>query len=447
MFDASWHEGEEEKVEAFVVRKDPPASLLETDREAEYGFYATFWGSTVPVPRMRWLESDASILGGPFFIMDRILECESATRVIIAPPFTGVQPEIARNMYEILAAISTFDWHGSPAERVAEVPTPESAWQKELYHWERIINEQELSPQPVMRGAIRWLRANPPPPAQRVSVVHGDYRVGNFLYRADGSIHGIVDWEMAHFGDPIEDLAWSFNESWQWAKDGRPGGIVDLDTAIRIWERASGLTADPAALQWWEVFGHVKCQGIWLTGAAPSRRAAPTSSSCLSSPTRSSMQDQYLLRTMGGFMRPDRDVSSRACGEPSDERHAGGTHPFGQQTVGIAGSLAMMVAEEFDRAADRLVAENRILRSILADGLRSSMAKPPLLCRPPSIRAGAGLPRVLAPGRERALRAGLVVLHAGVEAAKTPEAHAMDERVWDELIESTRRREFQSRLI
>ena len=73
------------------------------------------------------------------------------------------------------------------------------------------VDRNELEPQPIIRAAIRWLRANPPPPPERVSVVHGDYRVGNFLYTKEG-IHGIVDWEMAHLGDPLEDLAWSFME-------------------------------------------------------------------------------------------------------------------------------------------------------------------------------------------------------------------------------------------
>ncbi len=300
MFDAAWQDEGGEKSHAFVVRKDPPASLLETDREAEYGFYSTFWGTTVPVPRMRWLENDASILGGPFFIMDRILGCEANTRVILAPPYLQVQAEIARNMYEILGTISSFEWRGTPAEKVAEAPTVETAWQKELAHWEGIIDAQELSPQPVMRAGIRWLRANPPPPAQRISVVHGDYRVGNFLYRDDGSIRGIVDWEMAHLGDPIEDLAWSFNQSWQWAKDGRPGGIVERETAIATWERASGLKADRDALYWWEVFTNVKCQGIWVTGAR-SFQEGRTNELILPVVAYSliNTQDRYLLETMG----------------------------------------------------------------------------------------------------------------------------------------------------
>lgn len=300
MFDAAWDSESGPGSQAFVLRKDPPASLLETDRETEYAFYSSFWGTAVPVPRMRWLEPDASILGGPFFIMDRILNVEGNTRAPQAPPFLAVQAEIARNMYEILAAIATFEWQGSPLSKVAEAPTAETAWKKELDHWEGIITKQELSPQPVMRAAIRWLRANPPPPAQRISVVHGDYRVGNFLFREDGSIHGIVDWEMAHLGDPIEDLAWSFNESWQWAKDGRPGGIVDKATATAHWERASGLKADPAALYWWEVFCHVKCQGIWITGAR-SFQEGRTNELILPMVAYSliNTQDQSLLKTIG----------------------------------------------------------------------------------------------------------------------------------------------------
>mgnify|MGYP001264470700 FL=1 len=300
MFDAAWEAGGEKHFQAFVVRKDPPASLLDTDREAEYAFYSTFWDTRVPVPRMRWLEPDATILGGPFFIMDRILGCEANTRTILAPPYLQVQGEIARNMYEILGAIASFEWRGTPAERVSEAPTVETAWQKELAHWEGIIDAQELSPQPVMRAAIRWLRANPPPPAQRISVVHGDFRVGNFLYKDDGTIHGIVDWEMAHLGDPIEDLAWSFNQSWQWAKDGRPGGIVDRETAIATWERASGLKADRQALYWWGVFTNVKCQGIWVTGAR-SFQEGRTNELILPMVAYSliNTQDRYLLQTMG----------------------------------------------------------------------------------------------------------------------------------------------------
>jgi hypothetical protein len=120
--------------------------------------------------------------------------------------------------------------------------------------------------------------------------------------------------------------------------------------------------------------------------------------------------------------------------------------PFGLQTVGIAGSLAMMTAEEFDRAADRLVSENRAVRVILADGLPlvsgdAASAVSAAIATPPDFRVSSLL------AENDAVRAGLIALHAGVEQAATPEARAMDDRIWTELIESTRRREFASRLI
>ena len=97
--------------------------------------------------------------------------------------------------------------------------------------------------------------------------MHGDYRTGNFLYDAQGGIHAILDWEMAHLGDPLEDLAWSINPVWRWGRDARAGGLVPAERAVAIWERASGLRADPAALRWWEVFSSVKGQGIWVSSA------------------------------------------------------------------------------------------------------------------------------------------------------------------------------------
>ena len=93
-------------------------------------------------------------------------------------------------------------------------------------HWLRDLDDDELEPQPITRAAIRWLRANPPPPAQRISVVHADYRTGNFLVDERGTIRGILDWELAHLGDPLEDLAWGINRVWCWNRDERAGGLL-----------------------------------------------------------------------------------------------------------------------------------------------------------------------------------------------------------------------------
>ena len=97
-------------------------------------------------------------------------------------------------------------------------------------------------------------------------MVHGDYRTGNFLYDEAGEIHGVLDWEMAHLGDPLEDLAWGFNPVWQFGR-GLAGGLVPQDQAIAIWERASGLAGRPGGAALVELFNCVKGQGIWVGSA------------------------------------------------------------------------------------------------------------------------------------------------------------------------------------
>ncbi len=299
MFKAACICGGARQSQEFILRKDPPASLLETDRKAEYAFYSAFHGTSVPVPVMRWLELDPSILDGSFFIMERIKGGQTNQRAVLEPRYQSVAGEIAANMYRTLGRIATFDWGETELPSLTPVPTAENAWSMQLDHWERVIDENELSPQPIARAAIRWLRANPPPPAQRISVVHGDYRVGNVMYTDEGSIIGVLDWEMAHLGDPLEDLAWSFNESWQWAKDGRAGGIVSPKVATTTWCAESGLAADPEAVHWWWLFNDVKCQAIWLTGAR-SFQEGRTRELIIAAVayTLINSQDQAMLRTM-----------------------------------------------------------------------------------------------------------------------------------------------------
>jgi aminoglycoside phosphotransferase (APT) family kinase protein len=300
MFKAAWDDADGRHAQEFILRKDPPASLLDTDRKAEFTFYDSFRGSDVPVPRMRYLEQDASVLGGPFFIMDRITSGQAIQGRIVEDSYQAIAGTIAENVYGTLANIATFDWTATGIAQVAPVPTVDTAWEMQLSHWERVIDEAEISPQPITRAAIRWLLAKPPPPAQRISVVHGDYRIGNLMMTPAGEITGVLDWEMAHLGDPLEDLAWSFNKCWHWAHDGRPGGIATPEQAIEVWERRSGLRANLDAVHWWWLFNDVKCQGIWLTGA----RAVQDGNTrdpflAMIAHTHINRQDRFMLERMG----------------------------------------------------------------------------------------------------------------------------------------------------
>jgi len=266
-FRLTWREGGAERQRRLILRRDPPGSLIETERAIEFAAYRAFHGTAVPVPEPLWLEEDPSYLDHPFFVMEELSGFESSPQAITQPPYAEHAARLARRKWSILGEIAKADPKSLGLTSVMPAVSPDDAWSRELAHWESVIDEDELCPQPIVRAAIRWLRRNPPPPPRRLSVVHADFRTGNFLYDAKGQIHAILDWEMAHLGDPLEDLAWSINPVWCWAGDGRCGGLAPREDAIRIWEEASGLRADPDALHWWEVFSSIKGQAIWVSSA------------------------------------------------------------------------------------------------------------------------------------------------------------------------------------
>lgn len=265
-FRLSWTEDGQTRERKLILRRDPPASLIDTERRIEFEAYRAFRGSAVPVPEMLWLEEQDAALDHPFFIAEEIAGFEASPQLLRAPPYLETLAKLGERKWSILAEIAKADPAAVGLAQVMPAVAADACWDCELSYWEGVLDEDESEPLPIIRAAIRWLRANPPPPAQKVGVVHGDYRTGNFLYDQAGGIHGILDWEMAHLGDPLEDLGWSLNPVWSFGT-GLAGGLLSRDEAIAIWERASGLRADPAALHWWELFNCVKGQAIWVSSA------------------------------------------------------------------------------------------------------------------------------------------------------------------------------------
>jgi aminoglycoside phosphotransferase (APT) family kinase protein len=264
-FRLRYRDGATEVDRRLILRRDPPGSLIDTDRRNEFEAYAAFRDTPVPVPEMLWLEEDPAWLEHPFFVMEEIVGYSALPTGVYEPPRDAYLQTYGENMYTILGQISAQDPQKLGLTRVMEVPELDRCWQRELEHWERTLDEDELEPLPILRAAIRWLRRNPPPPPERLGVVHGDFRTGNWLYDDEGGIHGVLDWEMAHLGDPIEDLCWSMSPVFDFAGNGLAAGLIPRERALEIWERTSGLRVDPDRLRWWEVFAAVKGQAIWVS--------------------------------------------------------------------------------------------------------------------------------------------------------------------------------------
>ena len=253
-----------------IVRRDPPSSLIDTERKLEYGAYKAVYGTSVPVPEPLFLEDDPQWLGQPFSIM---AEIENAITDVSMLDDAG-RRMIGEQKWRILGALAAMEPLSLGFDEFTRVPAVDECASRELDYWAGVIEQDELHPQPIARAAIRWLRRNMPPAAQKLSIVHGDYRTGNFLFSADEGIKGILDWEMCHLGDPLEDLAWSLDPLWSWGQPGLAGQLLPHDEAIAIWEKASGLECDPVVFRWWRIFVAVKAVAIWISSSEDFHRGA-----------------------------------------------------------------------------------------------------------------------------------------------------------------------------
>ena len=125
---------------------------------------------------------------------------------------------------------------------------------------------------PILALALRWLEANIPPPVTP-RLVHGDFRLGNLMFEK-GRLIGVLDWELAHLGDPHEDLAFGCMTVWRFSRPDRPGyGLGTLAELFAAYEAAGGMPVDPARFRFWTIYrtfwwalGCLQMGGFWRAG-------------------------------------------------------------------------------------------------------------------------------------------------------------------------------------
>jgi aminoglycoside phosphotransferase (APT) family kinase protein len=110
-----------------------------------------------------------------------------------------------------------------------------------------------------------------PPPA--LTLVHGDFRLGNLIIGPDG-VRAVLDWELAHLGDPMEDLGWICVNSWRFGEIDKPvAGLGSREELFAGYE-AAGRKVDPMRVKFWEVMGTLRW-GVMCCGMMQRFRASP----------------------------------------------------------------------------------------------------------------------------------------------------------------------------
>lgn len=232
-----------------ILRKDAAQENPANDRATEYALMRVAFDHGIPVPRQHfWLRFAEDETG---FVMDR-LEGETIPRRILRDSTYAVaRARLTAQCAEVLARI-----HALPRESLPPLPEPGEPLALRLIDEQRARLDSFGDPHPVFELALRFLSAHLPAP-RPLTLVHGDFRNGNLIVNEQG-LHSVLDWELAHLGDPLEDLGWLCVKSWRFGAQPPVGGFGSREELFAAYSKASGSDVDAESVRFWEVFGTLK---------------------------------------------------------------------------------------------------------------------------------------------------------------------------------------------
>jgi aminoglycoside phosphotransferase (APT) family kinase protein len=293
LFPVVWQDGQETRTEDLVCRIAPdPADVPVFPTYDMKGQFETIRKvgqlTSVPVPHVRWLELDTSVLGSPFFVMDRV----DGVAPPDSPPYTfgdnwlcdasdEQRQALQERTLDVIVALHAipnaeqeFGFLFSP-EEIAAGPTPLHRKVARTRHWYDWTVQHSGVPSPLVEQAFGWLEANWPKRVGETVLSWGDSRVGNVLYR-DFAPVAVLDWEMAAVCPREVDLGWSIyahrifqDMSSVFGAPGMPA-FLDRDEVAAYYAEQTGYT--PRDLDWYITFSAVQYAIVFLRTGARSVR-------------------------------------------------------------------------------------------------------------------------------------------------------------------------------
>jgi len=256
---------------AFVAKRAPAAGLLEPyDLEPEFRVLNALSDDPLPSPPTPWFESDPAVLERPFYVMERL----PGEVPIPAPRPDGSGPldpatraALTPQVISALARLHAIDWRARGLGFLGAPRKGNGAALRELARWHARIEAAGLPVPGVMQEALGWLHRHAPA-TDDTTLVHGDFRLGNWLLEETSGgvcLSGVLDWEMVHLGDPLEDVAWCTSLLWR-AGSPLASGLVPPAEFCSLYTQASGRSVDPERLRFYELLSLVKMSAIMLTG-------------------------------------------------------------------------------------------------------------------------------------------------------------------------------------
>ncbi|GAB3382971.1 phosphotransferase family protein [Spongiibacter taiwanensis] len=270
-----------------VLRTEPAASVTESSRKREFQVLKAVAGA-IPAPVPYWIDATGEFLPYPGIIYSF---CTG-----VAKPSTdsgkvsglgqnygpGLRSKLAPQFVGMLATLHRMDGIDTACLTDFDMPVLGSneAVIKQVNAVRRIWEEDRLEEEPIMEVVYKWLIKHAPP-IDHISLIHGDYRSGNFLFdEASGEITTWLDWEGAVLGDRHRDLTYACMDTFSHiAEDGvtpLAAGMLPRTELYAAYEKASGLKVDPKRLTYYKLFNHYLIVALILGASARSSYGART---------------------------------------------------------------------------------------------------------------------------------------------------------------------------
>ncbi|CAB4875712.1 unannotated protein [freshwater metagenome] len=215
------------------------------DMATEFAVLRAAHAAGVPVPEVITASTDPSGLGAAYMVLSHVDGETIARKILRDETFAGARTHLTADFARALARLHSID--------TASVPSLQSTDQVVQY---RQVLDSFGDPHPAFELAFRWLERHRPPTG-RQCVVHGDFRMGNIMVGPDG-LRAVLDWELSHVGDPMEDLGWLCVKAWRFGSRKPVAGIGEYDELFGAYAQAAGVDVDPDVVRWWEVLGTLK---------------------------------------------------------------------------------------------------------------------------------------------------------------------------------------------
>ncbi|MAE95367.1 MAG: phosphotransferase [Deltaproteobacteria bacterium] len=246
-----------------TIIPNPAIQVMDVEVEAASLRLAESQG--MPVPHVHGVWQDTSLVGGPFFVSTRI-DGETIPRQVLrlVEAHPGLGATLAGQCGGALARL-----HAADADKAHEGlirPREDDCVVEQALTGVAALIGELLQPSPSFTLGLRWLERHAPAPPERLSVLHGDFRNGNLIVGDDG-LRAVLDWEVGHLGDPMEDAAWLCMRMWRFRNDELEVGGFGQRAQLREGYEAAGGAWRDEAFHWWKVLGTLRW-GLGLAGQA-----------------------------------------------------------------------------------------------------------------------------------------------------------------------------------